>query len=1025
MKRHALFVGVDQYADGHIPNLSCAVSDATDLHGFFKYGAGYDQVELLPNPSSKKEILGKVRSLTSSLGAGDFFLFFFAGHGFRVGENHVLVCSNDLYDDVKYEDDGLPLGQLERRISGTFDSALILDACQSDILATRGGEGIAERDMELIHKVPTVSAGAGTITIVTSCDKGQTAAELSERRHGLFTVAMLDLLNEARRAHSRLDHSDAFRMNLGHRMGEIAARFGLPTEQRPRFSCTGDSCFVLLDGLVSATVTQDASLRPTSQPVSPVMAPVVCPECGMYNVITSTFKCKVCGRDHLCKAHYSKDERCCSDCAAKVQARRVADENARREVEEKVRLAAFPKTGDVKTLVLPGGAEMEMIYCAPGEFMMGSSESEEGRFDDEDLHRVKLTKGFWLGKYPVTQGQWQSVMGSNPSRFKGDARLPVDFLSWNECKKFVEKVNASAKQQLGGEARFPTEAEWEYACRAGTMTAYYWGNALNGDKANCDGNYPCGTTEKGSDLGKTTPVGCYGANPWGFYDMHGNIAERCADWLGDYSGDSVDPKGPASGDARVLRGGSWCWGARHCRSARRQSHEADNSNNANIGFRLCCSAGLRGKWLENDTTTESLSTHGKAMKSVGDLDVLAPISVPQESKEEVLRTMSDAKRDLTPSIAEDNSDRITLPSYPTCIRFKKGDYLLDRYEVLAELGQGGMGIVYKCFDKVGCIEVAIKGLPSELSHDPLFMEEIRDNFQLVSNLRHPGIVGVRNLEADSNTGDYYLVMDLAPGNNLRHWARTHQGKGHLQVKIKIITEIAKVLDYVHDQKIIHRDIKPENVMLDEHGHIHILDFGLAAQIDISGYACQNKCSNSGTPHYKAPEQWRGEPQNAATDQYALGVLAYELIAGCLPFDSSDEATLRKSVLSEPVPVIHGVSAQVNEALARALAKDPLERFADCTDFVSAMNVMSEHSEVIPQMGMEASSNQAGKHKSFFSLFLFGSAQKEFEKGEDFYYGRNGVAQDEIEAIKWYRKAAEHGYADAQFRLGMMYEERRP
>ncbi len=227
----------------------------------------------------------------------------------------MLVCSNDLYDDVKYEDDGLPLGQLKRRLSGTFNSALLLDACQSDILATRGGEGIAERDLSLIHAAPSVMAGGGALTIVTSCDAGQTAAELSERRHGLFTVAMLDLLKEAQRAHSRIDLSDAFRMDLGRRMGEIAARFGLPTEQRPRFSCTGDSCFILLDGIAAAPAAQSIMPRSSLSSVSSAMAPVACPECGRYNVITDTFKCKICGRDHLCKEHYSKDKRCCADCA--------------------------------------------------------------------------------------------------------------------------------------------------------------------------------------------------------------------------------------------------------------------------------------------------------------------------------------------------------------------------------------------------------------------------------------------------------------------------------------------------------------------------------------------------------------------------------------------------------------------------------------------------------------------------------------------------------------------------------------
>ena len=578
MKRHALFVGVDKYADGHIPNLSCAVSDATDLHGFFKYGAGYDRVELLPDPAGKKDVLGAVRELTAGLGQGDFFLFFFAGHGFRVGENHVLVCSNDLYEDVKYEYDGLPLGQLEHRLSGSFDSALLLDACQSDILATRGGEGIAERDMSLIHEAPSVMAGGGALTIVTSCDAGQTAAELSERRHGLFTVAMLDLLREAQRAHSRVDLSDAFRMDLGRRMGDIAARSGLSTEQRPRFSCTGNSCFILLDGVGPTPDVQIVSPQSTPPPVSPAMAPVACPECGMYNVITNTFKCKVCGRDHLCKEHYSKNERCCTDCAAKAQARRAADEKARREAEEKARLAALPKTGDVKTLALPGGAEMELVYCPPGEFMMGSPTSEEGRYDKETQHRVRLTKGFWLGKYPVTQRQWKSVMGSNPSYFKGDD-LPVEMVSWDDCQEFTKKVNAA----LGCGARLPTEAEWEYACRAGTTGAY--GGTGNLDEMGWFWN----------NSGETThPVGQKKPNAWGLCDMHGNVCEWCADWDGDYSGDAVDPTGPASGESRVLRGGGWYFNARHCRSANRYGHDPGYRCNGRYGFRLCCSVGPRG-----------------------------------------------------------------------------------------------------------------------------------------------------------------------------------------------------------------------------------------------------------------------------------------------------------------------------------------------------------------------------------------------------------------------------------------------
>jgi tetratricopeptide (TPR) repeat protein len=294
------------------------VNDATDLNGFFKFGAGYDRVELLQNPTGKKDILGAVRSLTAELGPGDFFLFFFAGHGFCVGENHVLVCADDLYEDVKHEYDGLPLGQLKGRLSGSFDSALLLDACQSDILATRGGEGIAERDLSLILEVPSGRLGCGALTVVTSCDAGQTAVELSERRHGLFTTALLDLLKEAQGAHARLDLSDAFRVSLGRRMGEIAARSGFPSEQRPRFSCTGDSCFVLLEGRASSPSEQEPATSPAS-------ALVICPVCGKKNDPKDTFKCRVCGRDDLCLEHRDRTTFLCDDCEKSRKAKEGMD----------------------------------------------------------------------------------------------------------------------------------------------------------------------------------------------------------------------------------------------------------------------------------------------------------------------------------------------------------------------------------------------------------------------------------------------------------------------------------------------------------------------------------------------------------------------------------------------------------------------------------------------------------------------------------------------------------------------------
>ena len=231
----------------------------------------------------------------------------------------------------------------------------------------------------------------------------------------------------------------------------------------------------------------------------------------------------------------------------------------------------------------------------------------------------------------------------------------------------------------------------------------------------------------------------------------------------------------------------------------------------------------------------------------------------------------------------DEAERSTM-------RLRPGDEILGRYVVQGELGQGGMGVVYKCLDKVGGVEVAMKGLPPEVSHNADEMEEVRDNYRLVQGLRHPNICGIQILEKDER-GDYYLVMDLAGGENLNRWLKRHPDATDMQ-KISILRQIAAALDYAHEMKIIHRDVKPENVMVYEDGTAQVLDFGLAAQVRSSlSRTSQAVTSKSGTPGYKAPEQWLGRPQGPASDQYALGVIAYKMFAGFLPFDGDDIVVL--------------------------------------------------------------------------------------------------------------------------------------
>ena len=582
MKRKALFVGVNEYVDPKIQNLRYAISDAAMLFAQFK-AIGFD-AELMPNPT-RSEVEEKVARMTEDMkGDGDVFLFYFAGHGFVApGDDERLFCRDDFYKKLQYHSAGLSFAMLrDTTRQGGLNRIFILDACRSN--AFTGERGIGRpRDlapMSALMGVPDAGTArrVGGHAIWRSCGSGQCAMELEQFEHGVFSLAIDNVMTECIRAGRELTFDKPFMRLVVDRM----QTFAQDSEQLPEDQYSGN-----WPGMVLIPGRKLSITPPTSN------ALVVCPVCGFRNREEQTFRCRLCGRDYLCQRHYDEAENCCMDCAAvkrRERAEHEAAERKAREAEEReaaLRNGTCLETGICRTLTLPGGAEMEMIYCPPGEFMMGSPMTEEGRSDsdDEAQHRVILTKGFWLGRYPVTQKQWKSVMGNNPSDFKGDD-LPVEQVSWKDCQGFIKRVNAA----LGCGARLPTEAEWEYACRAGTTTAYFWGNTLNGDKANCDGNYPCGTETKGPYLGKTTPVRRYAPNPWGFYDMHGNGWEWCDDWYGDYSSGSVtDPTGPAAGVYRVLRGGSWNVGARPCRSAYR-FRDGPGSRNYDYGFRLSCSA---------------------------------------------------------------------------------------------------------------------------------------------------------------------------------------------------------------------------------------------------------------------------------------------------------------------------------------------------------------------------------------------------------------------------------------------------
>ena len=238
--------------------------------------------------------------------------------------------------------------------------------------------------------------------------------------------------------------------------------------------------------------------------------------------------------------------------------------------------------GEVMTVSI-AGVNVRFRWCPAGTFMMGSPEDEDGRSDNETQHEVTLTRGFWLAETETTQELWEAIMGDNRSAFKG-AVLPVECVSWYDCQEFIDKIQRYAPSGLN--FQLPSEAHWEYACRAGTTGSYN----VSGASLDSLAWYGNNSDDRTHPVGRKTP------NAWGFYDMHGNVSEWCSDRYGDYSiGSVTNPRGAGGGFDRVKRGGNYCcdpWGSR---SACRDLGCPPECRVGHIGFRLelDASSGIR------------------------------------------------------------------------------------------------------------------------------------------------------------------------------------------------------------------------------------------------------------------------------------------------------------------------------------------------------------------------------------------------------------------------------------------------
>jgi formylglycine-generating enzyme required for sulfatase activity len=250
----------------------------------------------------------------------------------------------------------------------------------------------------------------------------------------------------------------------------------------------------------------------------------------------------------------------------------------KKDPDKKVSKEANPTEKEIENAI-----GMKLVRIEPGKFAMGSPPDEKEREPVEESHAVEITQPFYLGKFEVTQDEFMKIMNSNPSKFKGD-KLPVESISWDEAKEFCAKLS----EKDGRTYTLPTEAEWEYACRAGGKTPFSFGDTIATDQANYNGNFIYNGGKPGEFREKTTDVGTFKPNAWGLYDMHGNVAEWCEDRYGkDYykAGAAKDPQGFPFGEFRCVRGGSWIIGPASCRSAFR-FNEQPNRGDETLGFRV-------------------------------------------------------------------------------------------------------------------------------------------------------------------------------------------------------------------------------------------------------------------------------------------------------------------------------------------------------------------------------------------------------------------------------------------------------